>query len=96
MAKGMGLTRRAMIALAGLGGMVAGGTVFGTAAARAQPPPRPRRHERLHRALREMRDAMEYIRDARAGRFQEHHKKRSLEALEVAIRNVEEMMREER
>ena len=90
MAKGMGLTRRAMIALAGLGGMVAGGRIFGTAAARAQPP---RPHERLHRALREMRDAMEYIREAPAGTFQEHHKRRALEALEVAIRQVEEMMR---
>ena len=37
MAKGMGLTRRAMIALAGLGGMVAGGRIFGTAAARRSP-----------------------------------------------------------
>ncbi len=90
MAKGMGLTRRAMIALAGLGGMVAGGRIFGTAAARAQPP---RRHERLHRALQEMRDAMHYIRETP---FEGRRKRRALEALEVAIREVEEMIREPR
>ena len=90
MARGMDLTRRAMMGARGTGW---DGGWRSDLRDRGGPVQPPRPHERLHRALREMREAMEYIREAPAGTFQEHHKRRALEALEVALREVEEMMR---